>query len=102
MVFLSSVPELNVDILTMFRSYLPESTPGEVKNARNDDIGELLKADIVDVDRFVEKLTAIGYLVFEFGNPVAKLRARFASKRSHIDATRQQCTRSSQNRLYQT
>ena len=74
---LSGVIKLNINILAVFGVDLPQGTLGKVKDAGNDDIGELLDADIVDIDRLVEELATIGDLVFEFSDPVAQLLEGF-------------------------
>ena len=40
----------------------------EIEHARDDDVGELFDADVIEVDRFVIELSPIGDGVFEPGD----------------------------------
>ena len=42
--------ELHLDILPMGRINLPQGSLGKVEKPRNDQIGELIQADIIQVD----------------------------------------------------
>lgn len=66
--WLSARLKLHGDIRAMGCIDLPEATRHKVKGAGNQHIGELFDADIVEIDRIVEKLPTVGNLVLQFGD----------------------------------
>jgi len=60
---LSRVLEFYLYITTMLRVYLPQGPLCEVENPRNDHVGELFDAHIVDVYAVVVELAPVGKVV---------------------------------------
>ena len=57
----------------MRRIDLPESPRYKIECTGDQQIGKLLDADIVEINRIVEELAAVGDLILELRNPRAEL-----------------------------
>src|SRR5689334_24694704 len=59
---------LHVDVLLFLGAEFQQLARREVQQPRNDDVGELLDADVVAVDRLVVELAAVGDGVLQAGD----------------------------------